>query len=85
MHLLRAVLLVELLVGQAAQVGIEALEQVLEQQRQQPTRQLQPLVTIVVPAVGTSQQAVMPMRHLADKSAGYHTAKNLTVNTCDSV
>ncbi len=50
-HLLRAVLLVQLRVGGLLEIVVHALEQVLEQQPQQPARQIQTLVAVVVPAL----------------------------------
>jgi hypothetical protein len=86
MHLLRAVLLVELLVCQAAQVGVEALEQVLEQQRQQPTRQLQPLVAVVVPAAVHLLKRSMQWRIADLKPASISaTATSAAGDACDSV
>ena len=49
-EVLSARLLAQRPAGLFAQVSVHALEEVLEQERQQAPRQLQPLVAVVVPA-----------------------------------
>mmetsp|Transcript_10499 Transcript_10499/g.18562 ORF Transcript_10499/g.18562 Transcript_10499/m.18562 type:complete len:356 (+) Transcript_10499:2290-3357(+) len=67
----RAVCLGEHHVGLAGQFGVEALEEVLEQQGQQVPRQLQPLVPVVVLVVQEGGVQV-GVKHAAHYVAGVH-------------